>query len=105
SRDYPDLRFDILYTDKTVDPIEEQLDFALRGLFPISSELITYPLWSYKYFLCASAEYIDWMGCPRVPEDLYEHSIVVNGAPRSVSTWYFTSSTGNHRITLRPPHT
>ena len=45
AEDYPDVRIDISYTDKWVDPIAEGLDFAVRGGFPASSELLGARLW------------------------------------------------------------
>lgn len=104
---YPDIRVDVLYTDRLVDPIGEQLDFALRGLFPVSSELITYPLWRYENMLCASVRYVERMGLPQTPGDLSRHVVVVNaGSARVLHDWYFKSSSGSViRAGVKPRHT
>ena len=64
AEDYPDVRIDISYTDKWVDPIAEGLDFAVRGGFPASSELLGARLWPYERLLCASPDYVARMGLP-----------------------------------------
>ena len=82
AEDYPDVRIDISYTDKWVDPIAEGLDFAARGGFPASSELLGARLWPYERLLCASPDYVARMGLPREPEDLVRHRLIMHTGPR-----------------------
>src|SRR5450830_194452 len=70
AREFPDLQIDVLYTDVVVDPIQEKLDFAIRGAYPASSDLIGYPLWEYDRILCAAPAYIDKAGLALEPEQL-----------------------------------
>ena len=86
AEDYPDVRIDISYTDKWVDPIAEGLDFAVRGGFPASSELLGARLWPYERLLCASPDYVARMGLPREPEDLVRHRLIMHTGPRVLRT-------------------
>ena len=83
AEDYPDVRIDISYTDKWVDPIAEGLDFAVRGGFPASSELLGARLWPYERLLCASPDYVARMGLPREPEDLVRHRLIMHTPARA----------------------
>lgn len=86
SRDYPNVSVDIHFSDKSIDPIQEKLDFAIRGAFPQSSELIGYPLWNYRRYMYASPAYIERMGAPDEPEELAGHDIIMHSAPASCAT-------------------
>ncbi|CDG82831.1 LysR family transcriptional regulator [Janthinobacterium agaricidamnosum] len=102
SRDYPSVSIDINFTDKTVDPIEEKLDFAIRGAFPRSSELIGYELWKYRRYMYASPDYLDRMGIPHEPEDLAAYDVVIHTAPRILRDWHFVSLERTVRYQVKP---
>lgn len=86
--DYPGVTVDINYTDKWVDPIAEGLDFAIRGGFPASSELLGARLWPYARLLCASPDYVARMGLPREPEELARHRLIMHTGPRVLKDWH-----------------
>jgi DNA-binding transcriptional LysR family regulator len=104
AQDFPDMRIDVLYTDVVVDPIQENLDFSIRGAYPTSSELIGYPLWDYDRILCASPAYIGKHGAPNEPEDLSGHAIVLHTAPRILKDWYFKSDARTLRMHMPATH-
>ncbi|WP_211444226.1 LysR family transcriptional regulator [Collimonas humicola] len=104
AQDFPDIRIDVLYTDIMVDPIQENLDFSIRGAYPLSSELIGYPLWDYDRILCASPAYIAKHGAPDEPEDLSRHAIVLHTAPRILKDWYFKSAARTLRMHMPATH-
>ena len=86
--DYPGVTVDITYTDKSVDPIAEGLDFAIRGGFPASSDLLGARLWPYARLLCASPDYVARMGLPREPEELARHRLIMHTGPRVLKDWH-----------------
>ncbi|GGY19110.1 LysR family transcriptional regulator [Paludibacterium paludis] len=88
---HPELRFDIVYSDATLDPVAEKLDLAIRGAFPVSNDLIGYPLWPYRRYLFASPDYLARCGHPSKPEDLSNHAIIMHTAPRILRAWHFVS--------------
>jgi DNA-binding transcriptional LysR family regulator len=104
SRQFQDIRIDVLYTDVVVDPIEEQLDFSIRGAYPAASELIGYRLWQYERVLCASPDYVEQHGLAREPEDLALHTIVLHTAPRILKDWYFQSTLRTVRTHMQAAH-
>lgn len=104
SREFPDVQLDVLYTDVLVDPIQEKLDFAIRGAFPASSDLIGYPLWEYDRILCAAPSYVAQFGSPEEPEALSGHQLILHTAPRILKDWYFASKNRTIRMHMRPSH-
>lgn len=102
AEDYPDVRIDISYTDKWVDPIAEGLDFAVRGGFPASSELLGARLWPYERLLCASPDYVARMGLPREPEDLVRHRLIMHTGPRVLKDWHLRGEGSIQRLRAEP---
>lgn len=86
--EHPGVTVDINYTDKGIDPIAEGLDFAIRGGFPASSELLGARLWPYERLLCASPDYVARMGLPREPEELAHHRLIMHTGPRVLKDWH-----------------
>ncbi|TDR82055.1 LysR family transcriptional regulator [Paludibacterium purpuratum] len=101
---YPELRFDIRYSDTTLDPVQEQLDLVIRGAFPIDSELIGYPLWHYRRHLYASPGYLTRHGQPANPEALNEHVILMHTAPRILRAWNFVGNGREITLNMRASH-
>lgn len=104
SKEFPDVQIDVLYTDAIVDPIQQQLDFSLRGAYPISSDLIGYPLWEYDRILCAAPDYIEQFGMPTEPEHLKEHQLVLHTAPRILKDWHFACESRTVRLHVHASH-
>ncbi|MBV8046623.1 MAG: LysR family transcriptional regulator [Paludibacterium sp.] len=101
---YPELRFDIRYSDATLDPAQEQLDLVIRGAFPIDSDLIGYPLWPYHRHLYASPAYGQRLGFPEEPETLGEHVILMHTAPRILRSWNFLGGGRQISLNMRASH-
>ncbi|WP_018608912.1 LysR family transcriptional regulator [Uliginosibacterium gangwonense] len=99
---HPDVRFDVRYTDEMLDPIREKLDFAIRGGFPHSSDLIGFPLWNYSRHLYASPDYIRQHGSPARPDELEEHAMIVHTAPRILKDWHFIAPDHQCRLHVQP---
>lgn len=102
SRQYPEVQFDARFTDDQLDPIQEGLDFAIRGGFPQSSELIGYPLWDYQRYLYASPAYIALRGLPLDPRELEQHDLIMHTAPRILKDWHFFSVEDQYRCKVEP---
>ncbi|MET3134195.1 DNA-binding transcriptional LysR family regulator [Oxalobacteraceae bacterium GrIS 1.11] len=101
---YPNVQIDIRFTDKSIDPIQERVDFAIRGAFPASSELIGYPLWHYRRHLYAAPAYLERMGTPFEPEELGGHDVIMHTAPRILRDWHFVSEARTLSCTIKPRH-
>lgn len=101
---HPNVLIDIRFSDKSIDPLPEKLDFAIRGAFPQSSELIGYPLWNYRRYLYAAPDYLARRGTPREPEELGGHDVIMHTAPRILRDWHFVSPARTLSNTIKPRH-
>ena len=88
---YPDVNVDVIFTDETIDPAKNKLDFSIRGAFAQSSDLIGYPLWNYSRYLYASPGYLERRGMPDSIEALEAHALILHTAPRILKEWNFRS--------------
>lgn len=101
---YPELRFDVRYSDAQLDPVEEQLDLAIRGAFPVASDLIGHRLWPYRRHLYASPGYVARYGVPQHPEALASHAILMHTAPRVLKSWNFVRQDEQVSLNMRASH-
>lgn len=73
SLQYPQLKMDVVLTNRRPDLLESGLDVAFRlGHFE-QSNLIARPLIDYTLTVCASPAYVARRGMPITPEDLLQH--------------------------------
>ena len=93
-RQYPDVKVDIMLTDRRVDLIDEGLDLAVRiGTMP-ESELIARKFASDRIAICAAPAYLAQHGTPLVPEDLARHSCLTYSYSASGDEWKLTGPDG-----------
>lgn len=83
----PAMSAELILLDRVVDVIEEGFDLALRIGHLADSSLVTRPLGSTPYVLCASPEFIAQRGKPSHPEQLSDWPTVCF-APSS-EVWQF----------------
>lgn len=77
--------FEIEFTDRQVDIIEENIDLALRVGELESSSLIAKRLTSFKRLLVASPTYLKTHGTPKNPGDLINYDCITH----SRDDWHF----------------
>jgi DNA-binding transcriptional LysR family regulator len=104
AQDYPEIHFDVRYVDVPVDPIAENLDFAIRGAFPQSSELHAFRLWAYTRHLYASPAYLARRGTPTTPETLTGHDFIIHTAPRILHDWTLRRADTRYRLNWQARH-
>lgn len=84
AHDHPDLRLSLSFTDRIIDPIEEQVDLVIRfGETPDTTGLITRKLAEQRVPLVAAPSYIARRGMPQTPADLSRHDCIT-GVRRDV---------------------
>lgn len=77
AHDHPDLRLSLSFTDRIIDPIEEQVDLVIRfGETPDTTGLISRKLAEQRVPVVAAPSYIARRGMPQVPEDLSSHDCI-----------------------------
>lgn len=95
---HPEVRVELVCTDRVVDLVEERFDVAIRvGHLP-DTTLIARRLASLPHHLYASPGYLDLKGSPARPEDLAAHDCLVFGAGRP--GWRLVS--GDRQVDVRP---
>jgi LysR family transcriptional regulator for bpeEF and oprC len=71
---YPDLRIDVEFGERPVDPAEEGMDAVIRfGALP-DSALVARKLCDVRFMACASPAYLRKRGTPRIPDELDSHT-------------------------------
>ena len=95
---YPNIQVDIDATDRIVDLVYERVDLSVRIGRPRELSYVRRKLCPIRLLMCASPEYLERHGTPRIPEDLSEH--VCLGYTGRTATWLF--STGERIKTASP---
>lgn len=95
---FPEVTFDLRFTDRFVWLLEEDVDVALRiGELPDSS-LVAKRLGTLDWMTVASASYLERHGTPKRLSDLSKHRCLKFRAPSGVAVeWVFAASATNAR--------
>ncbi len=100
---HPEVRVDLVCTDRVVNLVEEGFDVAIRAGPLVDSRLIARRLGAMKRVLVAAPSYLK--GSPRLrsPADLEKHPCITFGAAPAPSTWalHFGDKKVEVRITAR----
>jgi DNA-binding transcriptional LysR family regulator len=102
---YPDLTIDLLLTDTNVDLFTERIDLALRLGILADSTLIAQQLMQTCYFVCASPQYLQQMGHPKIPNDIEKHNCLLFPLAGFRSRWRFKNSDREETEVLVQGHT
>jgi DNA-binding transcriptional LysR family regulator len=96
---YPDIKMQLSQTDRAVNLLEENVDLAVRlGSLPDSS-LIATRVGLVRRVLCASPQYLEARGTPRVPEDLVNHDCIASEATHS-RDWNFRKAGADYAVAI-----
>lgn len=72
----PAVELDLLFTDRRVDLLEEEVDLAIRSGPPGDSRLVSRELGAFRLLLCAAPGYLRRHGQPTSAQALGEHAAV-----------------------------
>jgi DNA-binding transcriptional LysR family regulator len=97
---YPDVRVQVLVTDRYVDHIVEGVDMALRLGALRDSALVARKLLTYRHQLVASPGYLAGVRPPEKPQDLLDHRLLTFSYWRPDNSWTFLSRDGKAKETL-----
>jgi DNA-binding transcriptional LysR family regulator len=86
---YPDLTVDLFLTDANVDLLTERIDLAIRLGLLADSTLIAQQLMQTRYCICASPQYLDQSGHPKLPSDIENHNCLLFPLAGFRSRWRF----------------
>ncbi|MEM9102776.1 MAG: LysR family transcriptional regulator [Pseudomonadota bacterium] len=76
---YPDVDFQINFTDSHIDLVEEGFEMAIRIGHLQNSSHQARRITEIKHMLCASESYLNKFGTPQSPKDLKHHSFLLYG--------------------------
>jgi len=97
---YPNVRVQILVTDRIVDHIAEGVDLVFRLGALKDSSLIARRILSYRHQLVASPAYLKACEPPKRPRDLLNHRLLSFSHWRPDSSWIFVHKSSKQKETL-----
>lgn len=101
---YPNVRVEVVASDRKLDLIEEGLDLALRITDELEGNMIARPISTIRTLICAAPDYLARRGVPQTPEDLRQHDcLIYNGVPEPYQ-WRFVCEQGEiYKVTVNGP--
>jgi DNA-binding transcriptional LysR family regulator len=102
---YPNVRVQILVTERMVDLIADGIDLAFR-LGPLrDSSLVARRILTYRHQLVASPSYLKDRKPPQIPQDLLSHRLLTFSYWKPENSWTFVHKNGRDKETLTfQPH-
>jgi DNA-binding transcriptional LysR family regulator len=97
---YPNVRIQILVTDRIVDHIAEGVDLVFRLGALKDSSLVARKILTYRHQLVASESYLAHCNAPQKPHDLLEHRLLAFSHWKPDSSWSFLHKHGKEKQTL-----
>jgi DNA-binding transcriptional LysR family regulator len=97
---YPDVRVQILITNRLVDHISDGVDIALRLGVLKDSSLVARKLLTYRHRLVASPDFLKNCTPPEKPQDLLAHRLITFSHWRPESSWTFVNVNDKNEETL-----
>ncbi len=93
---YPEIEFDLDFSDRIVDVVEEGFDMVIRSGELTDSRLMARRLRPFRFVLCAAPGYFARRGMPRRPQDLEQHACLRYRFPSSgkLQDWVLTKEAG-----------
>jgi DNA-binding transcriptional LysR family regulator len=97
---YPDVRVQIIMTERMVDHIGDGVDLGFRLGASKDSTLVAKKLLTYRNRLVASPEYLGKVTPPQSPSDLLEHHLLAFSQLRPESTWTFIRNDDSDKLAI-----
>jgi DNA-binding transcriptional LysR family regulator len=98
---YPDVRVEVLSTDRRVDLVAEGYDVAVRAGALADSTLVARRIGSVERVAVASPGYLRAKGAPRRPADLAGHDCLVFSGGRETNVWALQAAGRQVSVTVR----
>lgn len=97
---HSDLTVDLILQSSPGDLIDEGIDVAIYLGVLDDTSMVARKLASSSMVVCGSPEYLSRYGVPQTPEDLLNHSCLVNWASSPRNKWQFKSESGQTIISV-----
>jgi DNA-binding transcriptional LysR family regulator len=91
---HPDLNFDVIFSDASLDVLQERIDISIQ-LGPLAdSALIAKRLCPIRYVVCASPDYLRTHPVSGAPAELRDHVCIGTAPPDGSDCWLVRSEDG-----------
>ncbi|MBC8748086.1 MULTISPECIES: LysR family transcriptional regulator [Paraburkholderia] len=100
-RSWPDVDVQLMFEDREVDPLREDVDIVIRLTRSPPLGLAARRLGTVKWLLCASPAYLDARGEPVEPRDLARHECLYLGETVDDNRWHFRRGTETQSLEVR----
>ena len=91
---YPEVKFDVVVSDRMIDLVDEGFDLAIRVGQVGSDRLVARRLGSMQLIACAAPAYLKARGSPAAPADLAAHNVLTYAYASAPRSWRFTDTSG-----------
>ncbi|HEY5715329.1 MAG TPA: LysR substrate-binding domain-containing protein [Psychromonas sp.] len=92
---YPNLDLDIAFSERRINLINEGVDLVVRiGALEDDADLIARKLGCQRLVVCASPDYLQRKGTPKLIRQLTEHDCIVGGSKAQQPAWLFRRANG-----------
>lgn len=100
---YPNVKISLSLADRFIDVVSEGFDVGIRIAKLEDSSLIARKIAPCKQVFCASPEYLNKKGTPKVPIDLALHPCLVYSNDLKPDTWFLHGPEGIQSIKVSGP--
>jgi len=100
---YPEVQITLKLADRFVDVVAEGYDLVIRIAELEDSSLIARKIAPCKRVFCASPEYLNKNGIPKVPQDLAIHHCLIYSNELKADTWVLHGLEGIESIKVNGP--
>lgn len=97
---YPNVRVEVLITDRHIDHIVEGVDLAFRLGNLKDSSLVARPILRYRRLLVASPAYLQRVGAPLAPNELLGHRLLAFARRHGDTSWTFVHHASREKQTI-----
>ncbi|HEB86698.1 MAG TPA: LysR family transcriptional regulator [Gammaproteobacteria bacterium] len=101
SKSWPDLKIELIFSDRMVDLAEEGVDVALRIADLPDSSLVARRLCPVRTIVCASPAYLRQAGRPKHPLELTQHQAIFDSNIPGKQQWLFREQGKKQVITMQ----
>ena len=100
---YPDLRLDLLSSNKVLSLARREADIAVRMVRPEEGDLLARRIATMNFGLYATTEYLERAGAPAAVGDLKRHALIdwLEDYPKAATAAWFRNAAGGNNAVLR----
>lgn len=92
--DYDELKVDLVLGDKAVNMLEDGIDVRILIGGVDDSSMVARSINTFPLMLCATPDYLALNGTPETPDDLVDHTCIIDSNFRIGSKWPFVGPKG-----------